>query len=76
MTNRFFAHSLDGQPPDNWQPLEEHLRNVAILARSFADAFNAGTWAYMAGLWHDLGKYSKAFQETLEKFGDWRKFYE
>ncbi|MBW1699698.1 MAG: CRISPR-associated helicase Cas3' [Deltaproteobacteria bacterium] len=65
MTSGFFAHSSDGQPPDNWQPLEEHLKNVAVLARSFADAFSAGDWAYVAGLWHDLGKYSKAFQDML-----------
>ncbi|MDD5676426.1 MAG: hypothetical protein PHW60_00360 [Kiritimatiellae bacterium] len=24
-----YAHSLPGQPPDNWQPLDEHLKAVA-----------------------------------------------
>lgn len=33
-----------------------HLREVARLARRFAEPFGAGEWAYLAGLWHDLGK--------------------
>jgi len=28
------------------------LKRVADLARSFADEFGAGEWAYLAGLWH------------------------
>jgi CRISPR-associated endonuclease/helicase Cas3 len=61
----FYAHSLPGRPPDEWQPLEEHLRNVAELARKFAEPFGAGEWAYLAGLWHDLGKYSIHFRRCL-----------
>jgi len=45
--------------------LEEHLRNVGELARDFAKDFKAGNWAYLAGLWHDLGKYSESFQNML-----------
>jgi hypothetical protein len=37
MTEPFYAHSIPGKPPSEWQPLEEHLRNVAELARSFAN---------------------------------------
>ena len=33
MTQKFYAHSLDGKPPSDWQPLEEHLKNVAKMAR-------------------------------------------
>ena len=29
MTKKFYAHSLDGKPPSEWQLLEEHLKNVA-----------------------------------------------
>ncbi len=65
MTKKYYAHSLGGEPPDKWQPLEEHLKNVAEMARSFAESFGAGDWGYLAGLWHDLGKYSKAFQRRL-----------
>ncbi len=60
-----FAHSLSGRPPSDWQPLEDHLLNVAAQAKTFADDFGAGEWAYLAGLWHDLGKYSNEFQEML-----------
>ena len=60
-----FAHTLEGSPPENWQRLEDHLQGVAELARSFADDFGAGDWGYVAGYWHDLGKYSKEFQKYL-----------
>ena len=65
MDKEYYAHSLEGKPPSDWQPLEEHLKNVAEMARSFADAFNAGDWGYLAGLWHDIGKYSDGFQKKL-----------
>ncbi len=44
----YYAHSLEGQPPDKWQPLEDHLKNVAEMARSFAEKFGAGDWGYLA----------------------------
>ena len=45
--------------------LEDHLRGVAALAETFAAAFEAGDWAKLAGLWHDLGKYRLAFQHYI-----------
>lgn len=65
MVKKYYAHTLDGKPPSVWQPLEEHLKNVAEMTRLFADAFNAGDWGYLAGLWHDIGKYSDEFQKML-----------
>lgn len=70
MSKKFFAHSLPGRPPEEWQPLEEHLRKVAEMARQFAEPFGAGDWAYLAGLWHDLGKYSCEFQNRLFAMSD------
>ncbi|RJQ14285.1 MAG: CRISPR-associated helicase Cas3' [Nitrospiraceae bacterium] len=61
----YYAHSLEDKPPDEWHRLEEHLKGTAELARSFADEFGSGGWGYLAGLWHDLGKYSEAFQKML-----------
>lgn len=61
----YYAHSLKGQPPEKWQPLEDHLRNVAKLAAEFATPFGGEEWAYLAGLWHDVGKYSDAFRDML-----------
>ncbi|ADE15049.1 CRISPR-associated helicase Cas3 [Nitrosococcus halophilus Nc 4] len=45
--------------------LEEHLQAVAQLANQFATPFGSGDWAYLAGLWHDLGKYRLAFQHYI-----------
>jgi CRISPR-associated endonuclease/helicase Cas3 len=52
----FYAHSKENQPPEIWQPLEEHLENVAQLAAEFAAPFGGEQWARLAGIWHDLGK--------------------
>jgi len=65
MRTEFYAHSKEGKPPEQWHRLEDHLKGVAELASKFASQFNAGDWGYLAGLWHDLGKYSKEFQEML-----------
>lgn len=63
--NVFYAHSKEGAPVEKWQKLETHLKNVAGLAGEFADVFGARQWGYVAGLWHDLGKYSELFQRKL-----------
>lgn len=70
MTGSFYAHTKDDKPPESWQSLEDHLRCVAELARSFAENFGAGDWGYLAGLWHDIGKYSKEFQQYLLEAND------
>ncbi len=69
-TKEYYAHSLPGRPREEWQRLEDHLKSVAELARSFAEPFGAGEWAYLAGLWHDLGKYSDEFQDYLKRTAD------
>jgi CRISPR-associated endonuclease/helicase Cas3 len=53
----YFAH------PEH--PLDEHLRSVAERALDFASAFDSGEWGYLAGLWHDLGKFQAEFQRLL-----------
>ena len=62
---KFYAHTLEGEPPTNWQALEEHLHGVAKLAARFAGTFDSEPWGYLAGLWHDLGKYQIEFQQRL-----------
>ena len=39
----YYAHSLEGKPPSEWQPLEEHLRNVAKTTQSSPDGFEIVT---------------------------------
>ncbi|MEI6051761.1 MAG: CRISPR-associated endonuclease Cas3'' [Opitutaceae bacterium] len=70
-----YAHTAthpDGSPDpnsDHWQPLAEHLQNVAADAARFGLAFNASEWVRLAALWHDLGKYSVEFQSYLRAAG-------
>lgn len=61
----YYAHSVEGKLTSEWHGLHDHLLSVANLAKKFAEAFNSGDWAYLAGLWHDLGKYSEDFQKML-----------
>lgn len=58
----FFAHTLADRPPKEWERLEDHLLRVAKTAATFAEKFQAGDWGYLAGLWHDVGKYSPQLQ--------------
>ncbi|MCI0523780.1 MAG: CRISPR-associated endonuclease Cas3'', partial [Acidobacteria bacterium] len=62
----FFAHSLDDGEKICWQPLRAHLRAVGELAGAKGHKFGASKAASLAGLLHDLGKYSVAFQRRLE----------
>ncbi len=53
-------------PKEHWQPLKEHLDEVARLAEERAAKFGAGKLGRIIGLTHDIGKYSKDFQKRLE----------
>ncbi|NNM55534.1 MAG: CRISPR-associated endonuclease Cas3'' [Spirochaetales bacterium] len=53
--------------------MREHLESVAALAKSFADKWGNGDWGWLAGLWHDLGKYKPAFQNYIRESGDYEK---
>ncbi len=58
-----YAHTPndDGE----WHDLKAHLEAVAERAREFAASFGAGDVAYLAGLLHDVGKFSSTFQAYL-----------
>ncbi|MCC6415010.1 MAG: CRISPR-associated helicase Cas3' [Opitutaceae bacterium] len=69
---RFYAHTAEDaagnrlpESSGQWQPLADHLRNVAELAAQFAASFGASEVARLAGLLHDLGKYRAEFQAYL-----------
>ena len=67
MVKKFYARiDDDGRA----QFLEDHLDGVARKAKTFADSFNAGEWARLAGLWHDVGKFSLEFQSRLQSHFD------
>lgn len=62
----FAAHaSEDGK----FQLLSDHLYGTAKKAGAFADAFGAEDLGYLAGLMHDIGKYSKEFQDRIFRNG-------
>lgn len=99
-----FAHSLEGRPHEEWEPLftpfgdgagecrgrecgechylvreHGHLNKVAWWVAKFAEEMfpkgseegkAAGEWGYLAGLWHDLGKFAPIWQEYLKSKSD------
>lgn len=65
-TPKYYAHSRNGQSKENWQTVFEHLNNTANLAASMGGEAGISELARIAGLVHDLGKYSQAFQHRLE----------
>lgn len=61
----YYAHVKNEDGKWLTQSVEEHCRGVARLAKQMAEPFHAETWAYLCGLWHDIGKYSTAFQKHI-----------
>lgn len=67
MPNAALAHiSEDG---NRIQTVAEHLQGTAEMAREFAGAFDAAEQGELAGLLHDIGKYSEAFQRRIQENG-------
>lgn len=62
---KYFAHSGRENDNSDWQRLDDHALCVARLAAEFAAPIRMERAAYLAGLLHDLGKYSLAFQARL-----------
>lgn len=55
----------DAEAGWRFQSLEDHLRGVARRAGEFGAAFGSADWAYLAGLYHDVGKCHPRFQGYL-----------
>ena len=62
MESSYLAHISD---QGETQSVLEHLRGTAALAQSFARPFGGDEQAFLAGMTHDIGKYSQAFQKHL-----------
>ncbi len=58
-----YAHSANGR--GERQLLVDHLRNVGALASELAEPFGGGPLAFLAGLWHDVGKADPEWQRCL-----------
>ena len=66
----YYAHSREDLPQTEWQPLDEHLENVAGYAERFAGKIGAAAWGRILGVLHDLGKYRTEFQERIRGKGN------
>ena len=64
----FYAHSLEGQPASKWETMQQHEELVAKYCREFLQRIDPslGAWGELLGRWHDLGKYSEAFQNYIK----------
>lgn len=65
----WFAHSDSRARQEDWHVLRDHLQCVGERAGDAAAKFAAGGMGQVAGLLHDLGKYSSAFQARLRGEG-------
>ncbi|NLB56326.1 MAG: CRISPR-associated endonuclease Cas3'', partial [Lentisphaerae bacterium] len=63
----YYAHSLAETDQSKWHILEDHLRDTAKLAASFAEPFASEDWAWNVSWIHDMGKATNAFQKYLAK---------
>lgn len=61
MSQSFYARTSD----HGFETCVEHLSMVAALSGAFADTFGQLNEGLIAGLYHDEGKYSDAFQQRI-----------
>lgn len=61
----YYAHSTDDESRKNWQLLPDHLIDTANLAAKFGQRIGLANAARLAGLLHDVGKYTADFQARL-----------
>jgi CRISPR-associated endonuclease/helicase Cas3 len=61
----FYAHSKAEVDESGWQLLKDHLLATGDLAYELGRDAGISDLARVAGILHDIGKYSQAFQERL-----------
>lgn len=62
-----YAHSVEGHPEEQWEPLADHLLRVGKRACDFAEPFGGAAVAYAMGVLHDIGKCSREYQDYIRK---------
>lgn len=59
---KYIAHIRDDGTE---QTVMDHLKGTADRAKEYAKPFGGGDLAFQCGLYHDIGKYSDAFQKYI-----------
>ncbi len=59
----YIAHTREND--SETQSIKKHLESTANKAKDFGNSFNNGDYAYICGILHDIGKYSKDFQNKI-----------
>lgn len=62
---RYYAHSKEHTDETEWQLLKDHLIATGELADELGRDASVSELARVAGVLHDIGKYSQAFQDRL-----------
>ena len=63
--SKYYAHSDASEDREHWHRLSEHLDGTGARAADFLDAVGGADVGRVAGLLHDLGKYTREFQDRL-----------
>src|SRR3546814_19143995 len=62
-----FAHSVEGQPEESWEPLSHHLTAVGRRAAGPAERFGASTLALLMGLLQAMGKAATPYKSYIRR---------
>ena len=61
--HKIIAHVKNSNGHWECQSLSDHLNGVVVETQNFCENFSWKEWAGIAAQLHDIGKYSKEFQE-------------
>lgn len=65
-TSNFYSRTIKDQTVEKSNCLlKDHLERVSSKAKKYGNKFESSSITSLAGLWHDLGKYSEEFQKAL-----------
>jgi len=65
VAKQYYAHSKNSVDESEWQRLKDHLIETGDLASALGQDAGVSELARVAGILHDIGKYSRAFQNRL-----------